>query len=166
MVNAKMNFSIRPIIESDQPWVFKISQERWGSNRVVSKGKVHEVNSLPGFLAIHSDQMLGLLAYSISNDELEIVSLVSLEENIGIGTALISTAREYAQQAGYHRMWLITTNDNTPALHFYQKRGFHLVAVHRNALELSRNFKPEIPHIGLDGIPLRDEIELELLLTV
>ena len=40
------------------------------------------------------------------------------------------------------------------ALRFYQKRGFMLVAVHRNALELSRKLKPEIPLIGNDGIPL------------
>jgi hypothetical protein len=39
-----------------------------------------------------------------------------------------------------------------------------LVAVHRNALEKSRKLKPEIPLIGNDGIPIRDEIELELSL--
>jgi DNA-3-methyladenine glycosylase I len=48
------------------------------------------------------------------------------------------------------------------ALRFYQKRGLALVAVHRNALEESRRIKPEIPLIGSDGIPLRDEIELEM----
>ena len=62
-----------------------------------------------------------------------------------------------------HR-WQITTNDNLPALRFYQKRGFHLVAVYPDALAESRRLKPEISHIGLDGIPLRDEIELELLI--
>ena len=51
-----------------------------------------------------------------------------------------------------------------PGLHFYQKRGFHLVAVHQNALDYSRTLKPEIPLIGMDGIPLRDEIELEIVL--
>jgi hypothetical protein len=50
------------------------------------------------------------------------------------------------------------------ALRFYQKRGFVLVAVHRNALEQSRKLKPEIPLIGDDEIPLRDEIELEMML--
>ena len=33
-----------------------------------------------------------------------------------------------------------------------------------NALEQSRKLKPEIPLIGNDGIPLRDEIELEIML--
>jgi hypothetical protein len=43
-------------------------------------------------------------------------------------------------------------------------RDFHLVAVYPNALERSRQLKPEIPMLGLDGTPLRDEIELEIML--
>jgi hypothetical protein len=66
---------------------------------------------------------------------------------------------------GCTRLWLITTNDNLHALRFYQKRGFMLVAVHRNAVEQSRKLKPEIPLYGKDGIPIRDEIELEMLLN-
>jgi hypothetical protein len=30
----------------------------------------------------------------------------------------------------------------------------------------SRKIKPSIPRIGMDGIPLRDEIELEIMLQV
>ena len=37
------------------------------------------------------------------------------------------------------------------------------MAVHPNALARSRELKPSIPEIGLDGIPLRDELELELV---
>jgi hypothetical protein len=47
------------------------------------------------------------------------------------------------------------------SLRFYHKRGFVLVAVHRNTFEISRQLKPEIPLLGADGIPLCDEIELE-----
>lgn len=57
------------------------------------------------------------------------------------------------------------TDDNLHALRFYQNRGFVLVAVYRNALEISRQLKPEIPLIGKNGIPLRDEIELEYTLS-
>ena len=50
------------------------------------------------------------------------------------------------------------------ALRFYQKRGFRLVALYPGALAESRKLKPEIPITGIDGIPLLDEIELELML--
>ena len=53
---------------------------------------------------------------------------------------------------------------NTNALRFYQKNGFHLVTIHQGAIEKSRMLKLEIPEIGFDDITMRDEIELEIRL--
>ncbi|MBX2998099.1 MAG: hypothetical protein KF893_06265 [Caldilineaceae bacterium] len=39
---------------------------------------------------------------------------------------------------------------------------YHLAELRPNALARSRQLKPQIPLVGLDGIPLRDEIELEI----
>jgi hypothetical protein len=61
-------------------------------------------------------------------------------------------------------LWLITTNDDLRALGFYQKRGMSLVMVYRNAMDLARKLKPQIPLVGLNCIPFRDEIELEMVL--
>ncbi len=55
---------------------------------------------------------------------------------------------------------MLTTNDNLLALKFYQKRGFTLSKVLNNAVEKARKIKAEIPLLGNDGIPIRDEIEL------
>jgi ribosomal protein S18 acetylase RimI-like enzyme len=81
-----------------------------------------------------------------------------------VGSALMAAAQETARAAGCKRLWLITTNDNTHALRFYQRRGLKIAAVYVNAVEISRRLKPEIPLNGYDGIPLRDEIELEITL--
>ena len=59
---------------------------------------------------------------------------------------------------------LVTTNDNTSALRFYQRRGWVLAAVHVGGIEASRRIKPSIPARGNDGIPIRDELELECAL--
>jgi hypothetical protein len=56
-----------------------------------------------------------------------------------------------------------TTNGNLSALH-YQRRGFRIVAVRPDAVAASRRLKPGIPEVGEYGIPIRDEIELELTL--
>jgi hypothetical protein len=40
--------------------------------------------------------------------------------------------------------------------------GFHLAFVRLGAVDESRKIKPTIPAIGEYGIPVRDEIELEL----
>jgi hypothetical protein len=60
-------------------------------------------------------------------------------------------------------VWLVTTNDNLDALRFYQRRGLRLVAVHAGAVDEARRLKPEIARVGEYGIPIRDEIELELV---
>ena len=136
--------------------------EHWGSTRMVTRGRVYQVDELAGFAAVQGDKPVGLVTYHINGDECEITSINSLVEKAGIGTALIDAVKDVATIARCKRLWLITTNDNTAALHFFQKRGFMLAAVYPNAFEQSRKLKPEIPLVGIDGIPLRDEIELEM----
>ena len=133
----------------------------WASTRIVSKGKVHDTNELPGIIAIHKNNRVGLIIYNIIGDECEIVSLNSLKENIGIGTALLKEIEKISTSKGCKRLWAITTNDNIDALRFYQTKGFKIVAIHLNALEQSRRLKPEIPFLGSNDIEIRDEIELE-----
>ncbi len=138
--------------------------EHWGSVRMVTRGKIHQADELPGFIAVQQDKPAGLITYRLDGKECEITSMNSLLENQGIGSALIDTVKNAAAAAGCKRLWLITTNDNTKALRFWQKRGFSLAAIYRNAIEQSRRLKPEIPLTGNDGIPIRDEIELEMIL--
>lgn len=105
-----------------------------------------------------------MVTYHVGGNQCEIVSLDSVYPNRGIGTALLQAVRAAALQAGSGRLWLVTTNDNLNALRFYQKWGFVLAALYPNGLEKARALKPSIPLIGLEGIPLRDEIELESFL--
>ncbi|MBU1701492.1 MAG: GNAT family N-acetyltransferase [Candidatus Eisenbacteria bacterium] len=158
------DFEIRPLCGDDRSWVSHLLREHWGSERSVSRGRMHAADELPGFLAVRNGERIGLLTYCIEKTGCEIVTLNSLIKNAGIGTELINSVRLVAAMAGCHKLWLITTNDNVDTLRFYQKRDFTLVAVHRNAIEESRRLKPEIPEIGFHGIPIRDEIELESVL--
>ena len=66
--------------------------------------------------------------------------------------------------AGCRRAWLVTTNDNRPAIDFYRALGWRLAAVHVGAIAASRRLKPEIPARGVDDVPIEDEWEFELLL--
>jgi ribosomal protein S18 acetylase RimI-like enzyme len=137
--------------------------EHWGAVEMISRGVVMYPHTHPGFIAMHNGERVGLLTYQMIDGACEVTCLESLRPSIGVGSKLIEAVKTAARAAGCRRLWLITTNDNMNALRFYQKRGFALVAVHRNALEESRKLKPQIPLIGYDGIPLRDEIELEMV---
>ena len=158
------DITIQPLNTADREWVSQFMLEHWGSNKVVSRGLVYYPQDLPGFVALHESEKVGLVTYNITGASCEIVTIDSIRPSSGVGSALIEAVRDIAINSGCKRLWLITTNDNMNALRFYQKRGFVLVAVHRNALEVSRRLKPEISLIGNDGIPLRDEIELEMIL--
>jgi GNAT superfamily N-acetyltransferase len=158
------DITILPINAEDQEWVAQFMLEHWGSDKVISRGVIYYPQDLPGFVALHDGEKVGLVTYNIVDERCEIVTLDSTHPSSGVGTALIEAVKNIAIISGCKRLWLITTNDNMNALRFYQKRGFVLVAVHRNALELSRKLKPEIPLIGDHGIPLRDELELEMML--
>lgn len=154
--------SIRALAEQDRNWLRALLTQRWHSPRIVTRGRIHQADSLPGFVAESGNGPVGVVTCRLEADQCEVVTLDSLIEGQGVGTALLTAVRDAARSAGCHRLWLITTNDNLRALRFYQKRGFVLAALHRDALQVSRKLKPEIPDIGTDGIPLRDEIELEL----
>jgi GNAT superfamily N-acetyltransferase len=160
----RKSYAIRPVNKDDRAWIVGLLEEHWGSTTTVSRGNIHHADRLPGFAAIYQDRPAGLITYNIEGDQCEITSMNSLTEGIGIGLALVDAVRNTAVKAGCRRLWLITTNDNTAALRFWQKRGFMLAVVYRNAMEASRRLKPEIPLTGNDGIPIRDEIELEMIL--
>jgi ribosomal protein S18 acetylase RimI-like enzyme len=145
----------------------RLSREHWGSsNMVYGHGlQVFACDELPGFAAFCGEELVGLVTYAVADGQLQVVSLDSVREGIGVGTSLMLAVERVARDSGMDRVWLLTTNDNLNALRFYQKRGYVLVAVHRNAVEQARRLKPQIPTVGSDGIPLRDEIELEKRLS-
>jgi N-acetylglutamate synthase-like GNAT family acetyltransferase len=155
---------IRPLGTGDSRWVAEFVTDRWGAPTVVSRGRVRRPSELPGFVALESAEPIGLATYAIDGEACELVTIDSLTEGVGVGSALVETVKDAAAAAGCRRLWLITTNDNLRMLRFAQKRGFSLVAVRPNALEESRRLKPEIGLVGNEGIPLRDELELELRL--
>lgn len=152
---------ILPLTADMRRWAVGVLAEHWGSELVVTRGHAYRADTLPGFIARMGGEPLGLITYTVKGQSCEIVTLNSLQEGSGIGTRLLEAVDRSARAAHCTRMWLITTNDNLPALRFYQRRGFTISAVYPNAVADSRRLKPEIPLIGIGGIPVRDEIELE-----
>jgi ribosomal protein S18 acetylase RimI-like enzyme len=156
---------IRPTSVADRIWMRDFLEEHWGGEKVVVHGTIVYPAELPGFVAEQNGAVVGLVTYQIHDEACEIISIDSMEPGLGIGTALLESVIWAATEADCDRLWLITTNDNLEALGFYQKRGFKLVKVYPGAVERSRMVKPSIPLVGESGIPIRDEIELELHLN-
>lgn len=158
-------FQLRLITDADRRWLPEFFVNHWGSTKQVVRGELFAPHELPGFVAEIDDAFVGVVTYRILNDTTgEVATLNSLREGIGIGGALVRAVAEVVRQQGCTQLVVVTTNDNLRAIRFYQRLGFVLAALRANALAESRRIKPEIPLIGFDNIPLRDEIELAMVL--
>ena len=159
------HITIRDSLPADIPAMIGILTDSWGSQMVGSHGVLRDASALPALIAETADAgVAGLLTYEIQKDELEVISLDALTKHAGIGTALLARIYEIAKLRGLRRVFLGTSNDNIDALRFYQRRGFRLCRVLRDAVTRLREVKPCIPLIGDYGIPLQDELELERII--
>jgi GNAT superfamily N-acetyltransferase len=156
---------IRPTDEHDRALIRGFITRRWHGEAIVAHGALFYPAELPGLIAIEDDAITGLVTYKILKPECEIITFDSIIECRGVGRQLLECVKKSAGEQGCTRIALITTNDNLPALRFYQKQGFTIKAVFADAMIKSRELKPSIPRLGFADIPIRDEIQLEMRLT-
>ena len=152
---------LEPIKNDDRRWFCELTRNEWGSEIIISRGKMHYAKTLEGFITFEKKNRVGVITYKIINNECEIVSLNSLKENRGVGSFLLDNIERFAHSKGCTRVWLVSTNDNTKALRFFQKKGFKIRQIYPDIMKEYRILKPELPLIGENGIEIRDEIELE-----
>lgn len=136
----------------------------WHSTTIYSRGVRFEADSLPALVASVEGRSVGHLTYHIDRHGLEVITLASALESRGFGTALMDQAELIAREQNAKRLFLTTTNDNLAALRFYQRRGMRIARVHQGMMDRYRSMGEPVPQIGKNGIPCRDEIELEIVL--
>lgn len=160
--NQPNSFSIE-FVETYREFVNEQIIGSWSGPFVASKGILHDTRTHKGFTAVNEEgEVVGYILYTIVDSDCEITVLESLCKSQGIGSALINAVKKVAKEAGCTRIWLITTNDNTNAIRFYQRFGFLLCAVHIDAMDEARTLKPQIPLLGDDDIPIAHEFEFEM----
>jgi ribosomal protein S18 acetylase RimI-like enzyme len=160
-----MMYKIEPITDIHRTFIDSQIAENWAGPAIVSKGVLQDTRTLPGFAAVEGGAVVGYVLYNFADGNCEVSVLQSLRKGRGIGRALVGEVIRVAKEADCRRLWLITTNDNTAAIRFYQMFGFELRDVYINAVEVSRRLKPQIPTVGCDGIGIRHEFEFEMALV-
>ncbi len=124
--------------------------------------EIIDLSRLPAWVV---DPQSGLATYRVGENGAELLSLDAVTPGQGVGSALLDALITALRRDGVPSLRVTTTNDNLAALRFYQRRGFTLQALRPGAVNAARAEKPEIPLIGLDNIPIRDEIDLSLTLA-
>ncbi len=162
-----MTLTIRPITAQDAANVRAELMTHWQSRDIWSLGRCHHADALPGFVAEVDGHFAGCVTLHLDAGQwqCEVITLSSRGSAPGIGSALLHAAEEFACAQGCQRIYLTTTNDNTHAMRFYQRRGWQFAALHKGIVDRVRAVKPDYPLRGIDGIPIRDEIEFERWLT-
>ena len=124
---------------------------------MMSRWRYHDISAIPAVIALRKkEQPVGLATYYAFQDDCELVTLNSFVEGEGIGEALLYAVRDAGIAAGCKRLWLTTSNDNLPALQFYQKRGMAIVAIHRYAIDEARKLNTQIPVLCLISVQFKE----------
>lgn len=151
----------------DLDWASAILDEEFAGRLQARRGVLMDPLAGDGLVAESSGVRSGLLTWLLDREaaeaEIRLLVVIRAARGHGIGSLLLERALLALAAAGSRRAWLVTTNDAIDALAFYQRRGFHLVALRPGAVDLARRtVKPTIGLAGASGIPIRDELELAL----
>lgn len=155
---------IRPANINDSKWLKELIEKDWGGLPLVIRGKKYYPDQLAGIVGEYDLSVAGFLFYEIQDYDCEIIIFEVFDKFKGTGTLLLNKLKEIVKAKHCKRIYLMTTNDNLEALRFYQRRGFTICGIHIDSVQASRKIKPTIGMVGDYGIPVRDEIDLQLIL--
>jgi predicted N-acetyltransferase YhbS len=91
--------------------------------------------------------------------ELKNMAVLPAEQGLGVGRALVVEATARCTTQGWSRMVVGTAAADIGNLRFYQRTGFRLLAVDRDAFTAATGYPDAIV---IDGIPLLDRVWLAL----
>jgi GNAT superfamily N-acetyltransferase len=110
------------------------------------------------FVAEDDGEIIGHLQLITGDDtELKSMAVAESRHGTGVGRALVRAALEHCRQNAAKRLLVATAAADIGNLRFYQRQGFRMLRVERDAFMPSTGYPDEIV---IDGIPLRDRVWL------
>jgi GNAT superfamily N-acetyltransferase len=154
---------VREASDADRPAVRALFEADFGRTKIVAFGEVMDIDLMPALAAFMTEDLSGALAYRSFGDALHIVALATdpMWQRSGVGGHLVAEAELLARRLNLFRVVVATTNDNLPALYFYQRRGYRLTDLVPGSIAMHTGQEAA----GFAGIPVRDEVRLEKRLT-
>ncbi|HEY2907490.1 MAG TPA: GNAT family N-acetyltransferase [Vicinamibacterales bacterium] len=150
---------VREATEADRRAARALFERDFGRTKIVAFGEIIDIEEMPALVAVRHHEPSGALAYRLVGDALHIAALATdpMWQRSGVGGHLVAEAELLANRLSLARIVVATTNDNLPALYFYQRRGYRLTALVVDSITAHTREA----FAGFAGIPVRDEVRLE-----
>ena len=153
---------VREAADGEREMALELFRRDFGRTGLVAFGQVMNLDAAPALVAEMNGEVAGALAYRLVDAGLHVIALATdpMWQRSGVGGHLVAEAELIARRLDLRRTIVATTNDNLPALYFYQRRGYRLTDLVPNSITVHTG--QEVA--GFAGIPVRDEVRLEKLL--
>ncbi len=137
-------------------------QRFWGEQEQLTFDRKFMVAELPAYAAKLENNTIGFVSFVEVDDAIVIVALGVLPQyqSSGVGRSLIEKVEAEAKRMLKKRLLVSTSNDDLPALAFYQSLGFQIYEVKPNIIAEKHGGILE----GIGGLPIRDELRLRKIL--
>jgi ribosomal protein S18 acetylase RimI-like enzyme len=148
--------------EKEKDEIRRFVKQFWGEEEQLTFERKYNVAEQPAYVAKVGKKTVGFISFAENADHLIIVAIgVQAEyQGSGIGRALVKKVESEARKLQKKKLLVSTSNDNLPALGFYQALGFQIFEVEPNILAEKHG------HVlaGISGLPVRDELRLQKIL--
>jgi ribosomal protein S18 acetylase RimI-like enzyme len=107
----------------------------WGEQEQLAFDRVFRVAGLPAYIAKVRGEVAGFVSFARMRSDIIVVALGILPEyqGFGIGSSLIAKVEGETRKLGSKRILVSTSNDDLPALAFYQSLGYQIYGVKPDA---------------------------------
>lgn len=159
----KMKYAIEEVAsEKEKSRIQELARGFWGEEEQLTFDKKFKVTDLPAYAAMADSEIIGFVSFADAADALIIVALGVLPQHqgSGVGRRLVGKVEAVARNMRKKRLLVSTSNDDLPALAFYQDIGFQVFEVEPDVI--ARKHGGIVRGIG--GLPVRDELRLRKIL--
>jgi ribosomal protein S18 acetylase RimI-like enzyme len=143
--------------------IHELAIRYWGEEKQLTFDKEYDVTELPAYCAKVETSFAGFIAFTEIKEAILIAALAVLPkyQNLGIGKELVRAVEVETKEAKKNMLLVSTSNDDLPALAFYQHLGFQIFEVKIDVI--ARKHRKILK--GLDGLPIRDELRMRKIIA-
>jgi GNAT superfamily N-acetyltransferase len=152
-------------VMTDKSLIAELMIRHWGSPRMLVGMHTYDVSEIDAHGLFDAEgKLLAFVSWKMRDKNMVLCALHSLYEGQGYARQTLQHLKAHARDIGARAIRSMVSNDNMPALAFYQKNGFRFATLYVGAVDAYRAVMPGMITHGYMGIPVHDALELELIL--